>query len=78
MPAVSLSLLCQLVSGTTLGPYVLKAGDTMTGALTVPTTTGLKVGGVTSAFSALTVSSRAAISEAVAPFAISCSTTCRT
>ena len=33
VPAVSLSLLCQLVSGTTLGPYVLKAGDTMTGPL---------------------------------------------
>jgi hypothetical protein len=48
VPAVSLSLLCQLVSGATLGPYVLKAGDTMTGALVVPTTTGLKIGGVTS------------------------------
>jgi hypothetical protein len=48
MAAVNVSLLCQLVSGSTIGPYVLKAGDTMTGALVVPATTGLKIGGVTS------------------------------
>lgn len=33
MAAVNVSLLCQLVSGATSGPYVLKAGDTMTGSL---------------------------------------------
>lgn len=33
MAAVNVSLLCQLVSGATSGPYVLKTGDTMTGPL---------------------------------------------
>ena len=33
MPAVYVSLLCQLAGGTTTGPYVLKTGDTMTGSL---------------------------------------------
>lgn len=57
LPAVQVSLLCQLAGGAAGAPYVLKSGDTMTGTLVLPNSqTALKIGGLTSAFPAIGVS----------------------
>jgi hypothetical protein len=54
MQAVKVSLMCQLAGGGTNMLFVLKAGDTMTGALVLPSSqTALQIGGITASFPAL-------------------------
>jgi len=57
MQAVKVSLMCQLAGGGTNMLFVLKAGDTMTGALVLTNSqTALQIGGTTAAFPAIGVS----------------------
>jgi hypothetical protein len=57
MQAVKVSLMCQLAGGGTNMLFVLKAGDTMTGALVLTNSqTALQIGGTTASFPAIGVS----------------------